>query len=260
MKLLPISSPAFTPTGSPLAWAAAASVFGVVVGLCAPAVRTNCGSPISAARAGAIADEQDPAAKAADDGDDEDDDEAAYRDALAARAIQENCLICHEANMYMDQRLTPAQWQAEVEKMVSWGSPLPEPNRRPVIDFLARRYRDVDPAPAPRRADLAAIDTPEAPKPDAEGEAAVERGDPAAGERLYKVHCANCHGATALGGDLGPSLVGRAVMNRYAAFDRDVHKGLRRMPAFDKVLDASQRRGVFAWLARLGRDRAEARP
>jgi ubiquinol-cytochrome c reductase cytochrome c subunit len=242
---------------APAAVLASASAFGLVLGLYAPAAPATDGARLVAAvRTGAIADEQAPA-KAADD---EDDDEAAYRDALAARAIQENCLICHEANMYTDQRLTPAQWKAEVEKMVSWGSPLPPQDQEAVIDFLARQYRDVDPATAPRRADLAAIDTLEVPKPDPEGEAAAEGGDPAAGERLYKVHCANCHGATALGGDLGPSLVGRAVMNRYAAFDRDVHKGLRRMPAFDKVLDASQRRDVFAWLARLGRDRAEARP
>jgi ubiquinol-cytochrome c reductase cytochrome c subunit len=244
---------------APAAILATASTFGVVLGRCAPAAPASAGARMAVARAGAIADEQDPTAKAADEGDDED-DEAAYRDALAARAIQENCLICHEANMYMDQRLTPAQWKAEVEKMVSWGSPLPAQDQEGVIDFLARRYRDVDPAPAPRRADLAAIDTPEVPTADAEGRAAAEGGDPAAGERLYNINCANCHGATALGGDLGPSLVGRAVMNRYAAFDRDVHKGLRRMPAFDKVLDASQRRDVFAWLARLGRDRAEARP
>jgi mono/diheme cytochrome c family protein len=199
---------------------------------------------------------QAPSAEAPDD----DEEEAAYRETLAARAIQENCLICHDADMYTGQRLTAAQWKAEVEKMVSWGSPLPEPDRQPAIDYLAKHYRDVDPPPQPRRADLAAIDTVEAPKPGAEAGPEAAGGDPAAGERLYKVDCANCHGATALGGDLGPSLAGRAVMNSYAAFERDVHKGLRRMPAFDKVLDAAARRDVYAWLVRLGRERSGPRP
>ena len=111
-------------------------------------------------------------------------EEAAYREVLAKRAIQENCLICHEAGMYTNQRLTPAQWKAEVEKMVSWGAPLPPEDHQAVIEHLAKSYRDVDPAVPPARVDLAAVDSLEIPKPDAG--ARPDAGDPAAGSGLVQ--------------------------------------------------------------------------
>ncbi len=101
---------------------------------------------------------------------------------------------------------------------------------------------------------MAAVDSLEIPKPEAEARA--DGGDPAVGAGLYKTNCANCHGPTALGGDLGPSLAGRAVMNSRAVYDETVHKGLRKMPAFDKVLNASQQHDVFAWLVQVSRDQS----
>ena len=53
------------------------------------------------------------------------------------------------------------------------------------------------------------------------------------------------------------SLAGRAVLNSRAAYDEAVHKGVRRMPAFDKVLNASQQHDVFAWLLQISRDGAK---
>jgi ubiquinol-cytochrome c reductase cytochrome c subunit len=222
----------------------AAAVVGGFVGLTYPPLASTTRSAV-----------QDGAPKPAAD-DDDDAEEAAYQEVLARRAIEENCLICHEAGMYTSQRLTPAQWKAEVEKMVSWGAPLPVESLQGVIDHLAKTYRDVDPAPPPARVVLASIDSLEIPNPDAEPQTA--HGDPAIGVDLYKTNCANCHGPDALGGDLGgPSLVGRAVMNSRAAYDEAVHKGVRKMPAFDKVLNASQQHDVFAWLVQQTRERAK---
>jgi mono/diheme cytochrome c family protein len=223
---------------------------GFAVGLIVPPIVTNYPRPSHASTR--IDAEPDQDAKPQVANEDEEDDEAAFREVLAKRSIQENCLICHEANMYTSQRLTPAQWKAEVEKMVSWGSPLPPQEQQGVIDFLAKTYRDVDPAPPAGRVTLAAVDSLELPK--GEAPSGTVAGDPASGAGLYKTNCANCHGPTALGGDLGPSLAGRAVMNSRKAYDEVVHKGLRRMPAFEKVLNASQQRDVFAWLVQLGRD------
>ncbi len=223
-----------------------AVVVGVVVGLLYSPIATQCRSAV-----------QDATTRTAvDDDDDDDDDEAAYQEVLAKRAIEENCLICHEAGMYTNQRLTPAQWKAEVDKMVSWGAPLPPADQPSVIAHLAKSYRDVDPAVPPGRVALATVDSLEIPR--AEVEARSEVGDPAAGAVLYKTNCANCHGPAAQGDaqGLGPSLAGRAVMNSRAAYDEVVHKGLRKMPAFDKVLNPSQQHDVFAWLLKLSRDQA----
>ena len=37
----------------------------------------------------------------------EDDEDAAFREAMVRRSLQENCLICHTEDMIAGQRLTP---------------------------------------------------------------------------------------------------------------------------------------------------------
>src|SRR4051794_38757374 len=81
----------------------------------------------------------------------DDDDEAAYQAKVAERQLEENCLICHEAAMITRQRLTPVQWKAEIDKMISWGAPLPAEARQPLTDYLSRLYSDRQPLPQPRR-------------------------------------------------------------------------------------------------------------
>lgn len=45
-------------------------------------------------------------------------DDAAFPEAPGADAVRANCAACHSAAMILSQpKLTPAQWQAEVEKM-----------------------------------------------------------------------------------------------------------------------------------------------
>ncbi len=50
------------------------------------------------------------------------------------------CLMCHSGGMVMTQpQLTPAQWQAELHKMIStYGCPLPVGNIDQLAQFLAQ--------------------------------------------------------------------------------------------------------------------------
>ena len=86
--------------------------------------------------------------------------------------------------------------------------------------------------------------------PVARGKPAPASGDPARGERLYAANCATCHGPTALGGDLGPSLVAKAILDHPREYDQIVNQGLRRMPGFRLTMTAKDQADILAWLRR----------
>lgn len=173
----------------------------------------------------------------------EPDDEEAYERALAERTWRDNCLMCHTAEMVSRQRLTAAQWTAEVDKMIGWGAPVPPEDRERLIAFLAAEFpldkpqEPLDRMPPDEVRALSRIVTPEA-----------VAGDPEAGAKLYKVHCASCHGADARGGDLGTNLVERPVLVQPEAYNEVVRMGLRRMPGFREVLKPEQEADLLAWL------------
>lgn len=175
----------------------------------------------------------------------------AMRDEMAKQSLEANCLVCHEMRMITSQRLTPAQWKAEVDKMINWGAVASEGEQALIVDHLARTYpAEAERAPAEFIA-MAAIESPEIVDPDEEP---IE-GDPAQGERLYKTLCAACHGPTAIGGDLGPSLANRAIIGHAAAYNEIVREGLRtRMPPFKTVLNDQQQRDILVWLRGLPHD------
>jgi hypothetical protein len=50
------------------------------------------------------------------------------------------CVACHSADIIRQQRLTEKQWQATVTKMVSWGSPVDEKERDPLIAYLVQNF------------------------------------------------------------------------------------------------------------------------
>ncbi len=177
-----------------------------------------------------------------------DDDEAAYREAMVRRSLQDNCLICHTEDMIAGQRLTPAQWKAEVNKMVNWGSPLPKEETVPLVEYLTRKFPDKEAPPAPARASLAAVGSLELPTD--QGSPLPSTGDPARGERLYAANCAICHGPAALGGDLGPSLVNKAILDHPKEYDQILKEGLRRMPGFQLTMKAKDQADVLSWLRR----------
>ena len=64
-------------------------------------------------------------------------------------------------------------------------------------------------------------------------------------------NCATCHGPTGLGGDLGPSLVSKAILDHTRDYDRIINDGLRRMPGFKLTMGATEQADVLAWLRRL---------
>ncbi len=175
-----------------------------------------------------------------------DDEDAAYLEAVVRRSLEENCLICHTEDMIAGQRLTPAQWKAEVEKMVTWGAPLPKEATGPLIEYLAKRYSDREPPPVPSRSTLKEVGSLEVPS--GRSEPAPAAGDPARGERLYAANCATCHGPAGLGGDLGPALAGKAILDHPREYDRIVNQGLHRMPGFRLIMNAKDQADVLAWL------------
>ncbi len=189
-----------------------------------------------------------PAAGGPRPGQPDDDDEASMRDAMARKSIQENCLICHTEDMIAGQRLTPVQWKAEIEKMVNWGSPLPKDAEVSLVDYLARRYSDRTAPMAPARAALKDVGSLEVPGPGRD--ATPVAGDIERGARAYTANCATCHGPSALGGDLGPSLAGKAILAHPGEYDQIMRQGRRRMPGFQAVMNPKDHADVLAWLRR----------
>jgi len=181
---------------------------------------------------------------------DDDEETIAKRDLMGKQAVERSCQVCHEMRMITSQRLTPAQWQAEVDKMVNWGAVLFDGERELVAEHLARHYPDTAPPSPVELIALASIESPEILDAD---EAPIE-GDPAEGQRLYMTLCSVCHGPTAMGGDLGPSLANRAIIGHAAAYDQIVQNGLRGMPPFETVLNSQQQRDILVWLRGIPHD------
>ncbi len=50
------------------------------------------------------------------------------------------CLLCHEADLTQQQRLSRPGWTREVDKMIRWGAQVTEAEKEPLIDFLSKSY------------------------------------------------------------------------------------------------------------------------
>jgi mono/diheme cytochrome c family protein len=57
-----------------------------------------------------------------------------------ALLVQTRCVICHSEDLVAQQRLSRAQWDATVSKMVRWGAPLSASEQRVLAEYLASRY------------------------------------------------------------------------------------------------------------------------
>lgn len=54
--------------------------------------------------------------------------------------FKNKCLLCHEADLTQQQRLSRAGWMREVEKMIRWGAPVTEAEKEPLVDHLFKNY------------------------------------------------------------------------------------------------------------------------
>ena len=177
----------------------------------------------------------------------------------ASAEMRANCEICHDRGMLAQQRLTPAQWQAEVEKMRNWGAPLPPDQEKSLVDYLSSQFPvGAVPMAAPESPSVTLSDSVK-PLADPAG----FHGDARVGQGLYTDACAECHGADARGKQ-GPNLVQQPILYRFNDFQEIVMRGRRTMPAYSGVLDRKQLEDLVAWLRTLqvtqasGVGRAEA--
>jgi len=53
--------------------------------------------------------------------------------------FEKRCLLCHEADLSYQQRLSRTGWNREIDKMVRWGAVVEEKERQPLIEFLLSR-------------------------------------------------------------------------------------------------------------------------
>lgn len=52
--------------------------------------------------------------------------------------VRERCLLCHEADLIVQQRLSRAGWVREVEKMIRWGTVATDAEKEVIVNYLAR--------------------------------------------------------------------------------------------------------------------------
>jgi DMSO/TMAO reductase YedYZ molybdopterin-dependent catalytic subunit len=56
-------------------------------------------------------------------------------------SLKTSCLSCHDADVIQQQRLTRAQWDAEINKMTGWGARVSDTDRRELLDYLANTFK-----------------------------------------------------------------------------------------------------------------------
>lgn len=61
-------------------------------------------------------------------------------DPPAPAALKSSCLACHDEDLIRQQRLTRAQWDAEINKMTGWGAKVSDQDRSALLDYFVARY------------------------------------------------------------------------------------------------------------------------
>ncbi|HZF38224.1 MAG TPA: hypothetical protein VE715_05350 [Blastocatellia bacterium] len=57
-------------------------------------------------------------------------------DERGKRIFEEKCLLCHEADLAEQQRLSRQGWTREIEKMIRWGAVVSDAEKEPLVDYL----------------------------------------------------------------------------------------------------------------------------
>jgi sulfite oxidase len=63
------------------------------------------------------------------------------RPAAHPPGYQSACLTCHDEGMMVQQRLTPAQWDRELNKMTGWGAPVKPEDRDAILKYLSTQFK-----------------------------------------------------------------------------------------------------------------------
>ncbi len=50
------------------------------------------------------------------------------------------CVVCHDDDVIRQQRLTRAQWDAELNKMIGWGANVKDEDRGKLLDYLSSNF------------------------------------------------------------------------------------------------------------------------
>ena len=58
----------------------------------------------------------------------------------AKAKVEAACYACHSADILVQQRLTPPQWKASVEKMIRWGAVVPDGDKQVIVEYLAKHF------------------------------------------------------------------------------------------------------------------------
>jgi mono/diheme cytochrome c family protein len=63
-----------------------------------------------------------------------------FPDGPGQATARATCLACHSADLVRQQRLTEKQWAASIDKMVRWGTVVPEDQRAALIGYLVKHF------------------------------------------------------------------------------------------------------------------------
>jgi mono/diheme cytochrome c family protein len=62
---------------------------------------------------------------------------------LGLEVVKESCLSCHGGEPLAQQRLSRAQWTAEVDKMIRWGAEVPSEKKEALLSYLAGHFGNI---------------------------------------------------------------------------------------------------------------------
>jgi cytochrome c5 len=65
---------------------------------------------------------------------------ATVGDEAGRKIFEEKCLLCHEADLIVSQRLSRQGWTREVEKMIRWGAVVSDAEKGPLVDYLSGKF------------------------------------------------------------------------------------------------------------------------
>lgn len=57
-----------------------------------------------------------------------------------AATYKRACLVCHDADIISQQKLTTTGWTRSVEKMMRWGASVTDSDKGPLVEYLAAQY------------------------------------------------------------------------------------------------------------------------